>query len=59
MTNLIPDEDPVEYNEDEDLAVLPDEDEDLDFDVAALPDEERPIDELDFESDDDLDPDDL
>ncbi|WP_411720917.1 hypothetical protein [Mycetocola sp.] len=50
MTNLRPDDDPVEYDEDEDLAVLPDEDEDLD----VLPDDERPIDDIDFESDDDI-----
>jgi hypothetical protein len=50
MTNLIPDDDPVEYDEDEDLAVLPDEDDDLD----VLPDDERPIDDIDFESDDDI-----
>ncbi|HEV7848240.1 MAG TPA: hypothetical protein VGO88_02800 [Mycetocola sp.] len=48
MTNLIPDDDPVEYDEDEELAVLPDEDQDLD----VLPDDERPIDDIDFESDD-------
>ncbi|MET0933975.1 MAG: hypothetical protein ABWX56_09690 [Mycetocola sp.] len=54
MTNLIPDDDPVEYNEDEDLAVLSDEDDDLD----VLPDDERPIDDFDFESDDDLLPED-
>jgi hypothetical protein len=50
MTNLIPDEDPVEYDVDEDLAVLPDEDDDLD----VLPDDERPIDDVDFEDDDDV-----
>jgi hypothetical protein len=55
MTNLIPDEDPVEYDEDENLAVLPDEEDDLD----VLPDDERPIDDIDFESDDDIVPEDL
>jgi hypothetical protein len=50
MTNLIPDDDPVEYDEDEELAVLPDEDQDL----GVLPDDERPIDDIDFESDDDI-----
>ncbi|MET4637023.1 hypothetical protein [Mycetocola sp. 2940] len=54
MTNLIPDDDPVEFNDDEDLAVLPDEDDDFD----ALPDDERPIDDIDFETDDDLLPED-
>ena len=55
MSNLIPDEDPVEYDDDEELAVLPDDDDDL----LTLPDDERPVDDIDFESDDDIPPDDL
>ena len=55
MTNLIPDDDPVEYDADEELAILPD---DLDDDGADIAfDDDRPIDEAEYEPDDDVVPD--
>lgn len=51
MTNPIPDDDPVEYNEDEELAILPDDLDDDDLGIAF--DDDRPIDDGDYESDDD------
>lgn len=51
MTNLTPDDDPVEYGEDEELAVLPDDLPDDDLDIGL--DDERPIDDTEFELDDD------
>ena len=57
MTNFRSDEDdPVEFNDDEDLTVLPDDLDDVDLDVGL--DDERPIDEADYEPDDDDFPDD-
>ena len=49
MTNPIPDDYPVEYNEDEELAILPDDLDDDDLGVAF--DDDRPIDEADYEPD--------
>lgn len=57
MTNLRPEDDPVEYDEDEELAVLSDDLEDADLDIVL--DDERLIDEAEYEPDDDILPDDL
>lgn len=57
MTNLRPEDDPVEYDEDEELAVLSDDLEDADLDIVL--DGERLIDEAEYEPDDDILPDDL
>lgn len=56
MTNFRPDDDPVEFNDDEDLAVLPDDLDDEDLEIGL--DDERPIDEVEYEPDDDILPDD-
>ncbi|MFU8948021.1 hypothetical protein ACLRGF_14965 [Mycetocola zhadangensis] len=58
MTNLADDDgDPI-IQDDEDLEVLPDDDDDLFDDVTGL-DEERPIDDTEFDLDGELPPDDL
>lgn len=57
MTNPIPDDYPVEYNEDEELAILPDDLDDDDLGIAF--DDDRPVDEVEYEPDDDVLPDDI
>ena len=57
MTNLLPDDDPMEYNDDEELPVLRDDLDDTDLDIVL--DDERLVDEAEYEPDDDVIPDDL
>ena len=57
MTNLLPDDDPMEYNDDEELPVLRDDLDDTDLDIVL--DDERLVDEAGYEPDDDVIPDDL
>jgi hypothetical protein len=56
MTDFRSDDDPVEFHDDEDLAVLPDDIDDDDLEVGL--DDERPIDDVAYESDDDIFPED-
>ncbi len=58
MTNLTDDDGDLVVPDDEELAVLPDEDDDLYDEVDGL-DEERPVDDVEFDLDGDLRPEDL
>lgn len=58
MTNLADENDDLILTEDEDLEVLPDDDDDL-FDPVEGLDEERPIDDTEFDLDGELPPEDL
>ena len=58
MTNLTDDDGDLVVPDDEELAVLPDEDDDLYDEVDGL-DEERPIDDVEFDLDPVVRPEDL
>jgi hypothetical protein len=58
MTNLTDNNDDFDVPDDEDLEVLPDDNDDLFADTTGL-DEERPIDDTEFDLDGELPPEDL